>query len=64
MTADEARDRVGEIRAGAARVMRAVCRPKPDWEAAEEAARECVSMCAALETRCWHEGWKERHGYR
>ena len=64
MTAEEARDCVGEIRAGADRIMRALCIPGPDWKAAEEAASDCVSMCAALETRCWHEGWKERtsHG--
>lgn len=64
MTADEDRDRVGDIRAGAARVMRAVCRPKPDWKAAEEVARECVIMCAALENQCFIEGRRERtsHG--
>lgn len=64
MTADEARDRVGEIRAGADRIMRALSVPDIDWKAAEEAASECVRMSAELQARCWHEGWKEKHGDR
>lgn len=49
MTAAEARDRVGEIRAGADRIMRALCIPVPDWKAAEEAANELVDMCVDIE---------------
>lgn len=64
MESSEGRDRICEIRARLSDAMRAVSRPEPDWKAAEEAASECVRMCAELETRCWHEGWKERHGYR
>ena len=50
MTADEARDRVGEIRAATDRIMRALSVPWPDWKAAEEAASDCVRMCAERET--------------
>ena len=63
VTADEARERAGDIRAGLRRAMRHLSKPEPDWRAAEEAARECVRMCAELEARCWHEGWKESHGH-
>lgn len=64
MTAEEARERVGEIRAGADRIMRALSVPGPDWEAAEEAAKEtaidCVSMCAEMQARCWMEDFERR----
>ena len=60
MTADEARDRVGEIRAGADRIMRALSVPGIDWKAAEEAANECVRMSAELEARCWMEDFERR----
>ena len=60
MTADEARERVGDIRAGAARVMRVLSVPDPDWKAAEEAASECVLMCAELQSRCWLEDFERR----
>lgn len=49
MTADEARERVGEIRAGADRIMRALSVPDIDWKAAEEAASELVDMCIDME---------------
>lgn len=58
MTADEARERVGEIRAELRRVMRAIDRPEPDWKAAEEAAGDCMSMCGTLHVRCLFEGMK------
>ena len=61
MTADEARERVGEIRAGLRRAMRLLSRPEPDWKAAEEAASECVRMCAELQARCWMEDFERRH---
>ena len=60
MTADEARERVGEIRAGADRVMRALSVPGPDWTGAALAAGRCVDMCAELEARCFIEGLRER----
>ena len=60
MTADEARDRVGEIRAGADRIMRALSVPDIDWKAAEEAASECVRMCAEMQSRCWMEDFERR----
>ena len=60
MTADEARNRVGEIRAGADRIMRALSVPGPDWWAASEAASECVRMCAELQARCWMEDFERR----
>ena len=52
MTADEARERVGEIRAGADRIMRALSVPGPDWTEAALAAGRCVDACAELEARC------------
>ena len=58
MTADEARERVGEIRAGADRIMRALSVPGIDWKAAEEAASECVRMCAEMQARCWMEDFE------
>lgn len=64
MTADEARDRIGEIRAELRRAMRLLSRPDVDWEAAEDATSECVRMSAELQSRCWLNGWKERHGDR
>lgn len=60
MTADEARDRVGEIRAGADRIMRVLSVPDINWKAAEEAASECVRMCAELQARCWMEYFERR----
>ena len=60
MTADEARDRVGEIRAGTDRIMRALSVPGPDWKAAADAASECVRMGAELQSRCWMEDFERR----
>lgn len=60
MTADEARERVVEIRAGADRIMRALSVPEPDWKAAEEAASECVRMCAEMQARCQMEDFERR----
>lgn len=60
MTADEARERVCEIRARLSDAMRAVSRPEPDWKAAEEAASECVRMSAELQARCWMEDFERR----
>ena len=60
MTADEARERVGEIRAGTDRVMRALSVPDIDWNAAGAAASECLRMCAELEARCQMEDFERR----
>lgn len=67
MTADEARERVGEIRAGIDRAMRALSVPGPDWRAAEEAASECVDACVDMEAACLaerHRGKEVGHGDR
>lgn len=56
MIADEARDRVGEIRDGLRRAMRALSVPGPDWEEAGRAARDCAMVCHALELRLRLEG--------
>lgn len=65
MTSDEARERVGEIRAATDRLMRVLCVPGPDWYEAADAAGKCVDMCAALENQCFIEGLRKgaRHGY-
>ena len=60
MTADEARGRVTEARRTLDRAMRALCIPGPDWKAAEEAASECVRMCAEMQARCWMEEFERR----
>ena len=60
MTAEEARERVGEIRRSLDRAMRALSVPGPDWGAASEAASECVRMCAELEARCQIEDFERR----
>ena len=60
MTADEARDRVGKIRSGADRIMRALRVPDTDRKAAEEAASDCVRMCAEMQARCWMEDFERR----
>lgn len=60
MTADEARERIGDIRAELRRAMRAISRPEPDWEGAEAAADECVRMSAELQSRCWLEDFERR----
>ncbi len=60
MTADEARDRVTESRRALDRAMRALSVPGPDWEGAEEAARECARACHELESGCWLEDFERR----
>ena len=60
MTADEARDRVTEARRALDRAMRALSVPDPDWKAAEEAASDCVRMCAEMQARCWMEDFERR----
>lgn len=60
MTADEARERIGDIRVELRRAMRAISRTEPDWEAAADAASECVRMSAELQSRCWMEDFERR----
>ena len=52
MTADEARDRVGEIRAGLRRAMRALCRPDVDWDSAAGHLYRAERDCRRLATDC------------
>ena len=52
MTADEARERVGEIRKQLSIVMRELSKPRVDWMAAQRAAADCTRMCAGLEVGC------------
>lgn len=62
MTADEGRERVGEIRAGVNRIMRALCIPGPDWKAVEEAASDCVDLCVGMEAACLAERHRRKRG--
>lgn len=59
MTADDARDRVGEIRAELRRAMRALSRPKPDWEGAARALDEANDELTSLWCRCVTEHLRE-----
>ena len=66
MTADDARDRVGEIRAGASRAMRALCAPGPDWVGAAGALLEASREANDLALACLDELAREEtaHGDR
>lgn len=55
MTADEARDRVGEIRAELRRAMRAISRTEPDWGGAVDALLEASREASELALRCLDE---------
>lgn len=55
MTAEEARERVGEIRAGADRAMRALSVPGPDWGGAVDALLEASREANELALRCLDE---------
>ena len=64
MTADEARDRVGEIRARVDRAVRALSVPGPDWGAAVDALVRAASEANELALRCLDEkvrgdAWRE-----
>ena len=52
MTADEARERVGEIRKQLRRAMRALSVPGPDWGGAVDALIEAASEADDLAMRC------------
>lgn len=60
MESSEARGFVTEARRALDRAMRALSVPGPDWEGAERAARDCATVCHALESRCWIEELKGR----
>ena len=62
MTADDARDRVGEIRAELRRAMRALSRPKPDWEGAARALDEANDTTCGLWSDCVRESWRKKDG--
>ena len=64
MTADEARDRVGEIRSELRRAVRALSVPGPDWGRAVDALIEAASEADDLAMRCLDEkvrgdAWRE-----
>ena len=55
MTAEEARERVGEIRAATDRAMRALSVPGPDWGASVDALLEASREANELALRCLDE---------
>ena len=55
MTADEARDRAGEIRAALDRAMRALSVPGPDWGGAVDALLDASREANELALRCLDE---------
>lgn len=59
MTADEARDRIGDIRAELRRAMRAINRPEPDWDEAERALDEANDITCSLCSDCVRESWRK-----
>ena len=59
MTADEARDRIGEIRVELRRAMRAINRPEPDWDAAAGWLYRSERDCRRLATDCIRQGVEE-----
>lgn len=52
MTADDARDRVGEARRRLRDAVRAVSVPAPDWGAAREALRWAATIAMELARDC------------
>ena len=59
MTAGEARERVGEIRAELRRAMRSLSRPEPDWPGAAGALVDASDMTRDLARMCASEERKE-----
>lgn len=55
MTADEARERVGEIRKQLRRAMRALSVPGPDWGGAVDALLDASGTANELALRCLDE---------
>lgn len=60
MTADEARVRVGEIRAAIDRAMRALSVPGPDWEGAAGALFDAMLAVSYLHGACQMEDFERR----
>lgn len=52
MTADEARDRAGEIRDELRRAMRTLCKPDVDWDSAAGYLYRAERDCRRLATDC------------
>ena len=61
MTADDARDRVTEMREALRRAMRALSGPHPDWQAAARALDDANAMSCELWMDCIRESWR-KHG--
>ncbi len=59
MTADEARERVGEIRAELRRAMRQLSGPVVDWDAAAGWLYRAERDCRRLATDCVRQGVEE-----
>lgn len=55
MTADDARDRVGEVRAALSRVLRPLSVPEPDWAGATVEMGRVADMAARLQAELWLE---------
>lgn len=60
MTADDARDRVGEIRARVDRAMRALSVPGPDWGGAVDALSDAMLAVSYLHGACQMEDFERR----
>ena len=64
MTAEEARDRVGDIRAELRRAMRLLCKPGVDWDAAAGWLYRAERDCRRLATDCViQEAREDSNGY-
>ena len=59
MTADEARERVGEIRSELRCAMRLLCRPDVDWDSAAGRLYRAERDCRRLATDCVRQGAEE-----
>ena len=62
MTADEARERVTEMREALRRAMRSLSRPKPDWAGAARALDEANDVTCGLWSDCVRESWRKKDG--
>lgn len=58
MTADDARDRISEMREALRRASRAVSVPKPDWAGAARAMDGVNEQSCELWQACVRESWK------
>lgn len=59
MTSDEARERVGEIRAELRRAMRLLCKPGADWDSAAGWLYRAEMECRRLACDCVRQGVEE-----